>query len=190
MNGKDEAGTRWAMLVELDCGAFQHFSVASWNEFVGELVRRNMTPIAWSLGRRPTPVGVMFDFRGLRGARRPLAGIDLTFCDLGNACFEGALLDGSKLGSCPGANLRNARLKGTAFRGDVSGCAFTGAEEAGNADFHHAYFFADRPPTGLPAEALAACEVLPSSVDDADQIPPVPAETVLRARATITEVPW
>ena len=178
------------VIVEFDCGLMEHFDVTSFNEFMEKLVRRGMTPVAWSKGKRPPPVGVMFDFRHLQRPNATLSGIDLTFCDLeGGADFTGTNLQGAKLGSCPQACFRHAWLEGACFRGDISGADFTGAELA-DADFSHAYYFADKPPSGLSPEALAACEVLPPSVDDAGQMPPVPAEQVLRAKVTITEVPW
>ena len=68
MNAKSDGGGRTAMLVvlELDRDLLAHFGVREWNEFIGELVRRDLTPVAWAQGERPPPVGVMFDFRGLR----------------------------------------------------------------------------------------------------------------------------
>jgi hypothetical protein len=176
------------VVVELDHGVFQHFNVAQWNDFVGELVRLGLVPVAWSKGERPPPVGVMFDFRRLRRAHYRLAGIDLTFCDLGEADFEGADLKGAKLGDCAGANLRNARLQGAAFRGDVRGANFTGAE-LHDTDFSDAYYFAAKPPVGLPAEVLAACKSEPAAAGDADK-PSAPPEQPLRATVTISEVPW
>ena len=191
MNGNDESGTRWAMqvVVELDRSLLQHMDVRQWNEFVGELARLNMVPIVWSMGERPPPVGIMFDFRALRRAHYKLNGIDLTVCDLEGANFEGAWLKSAKLGSCPGANLRNARLQGAAFRGDVSAADFTGAE-LHDADFRDAYYFANRAPVGLPPEVLATCKAEPENAPDDAGGPPVPAEQPLRACVTITQVPW
>ncbi len=171
------------IIVEFDKSLFCHFTVCQWNEFMANLVRRNMTPVAWE--KRPPPLGVMFDFRGLRRANYRLDGIDLTFCDLDDANFEGASLQNAKVGSCPKANLRNARLHGASFRGDVSNCDFTDAKEICEADFRHAYYYDGSPPIGLPAEVLASCEVLPPSDED---IPSVP-EQPLRACVTIHEVP-
>ena len=192
MSGKDETGTRWAMqvVVELDRSLLQHMDVRGWNEFVGELSRLNMVPIAWSKGERPPPVGVIFDFRALRRAHYKLNGIDLTFCDLEGANFEGACLKGALLGSCPGANLRNARLQGAAFRGDISGADFTGGE-LHDTDFRDAYYFVNRPPLGLPPEVLDACKAEPENAPgDHPDGPPVPAEQPIRATVTISEVPW
>lgn len=192
MNSGNGGANRTAMLVIVELGGdlLEYFDVASWNEFMAELVRRDMTPIAWSQGERPSPVGVVFDFRGLHGARRPLAGIDLTFCDLEGAEFTGADLRGAKLWSCRGADFRNARLRGARFRGDISGCCFdSDGPELGETDFRHAFYSAHEPPTGLPAEALAACEVVPDAPDGADLSPAV-EELPLRVRATIHEVPW
>jgi hypothetical protein len=190
MSSGNDGSSRMAMLVivQFDGDLLQHFDPRSWNQFVGQLARRGQTPVAWSRGKRPPPLGVVFSFTGLRGARLGLNGIDLTFCELGEADFEGACLQGAKLGSCPGASFHGAQLQGASFRGDISECRFEGAKLG--ADFQNAYFFADKPPIGLAPEALATCEVLPPSVDDADQMPPVPAEQVLRAKVTITEVPW
>ncbi len=191
MNSEAESGTKWAMLVaiELDRSAFQHFTVASWNEFVGELARRGMTPIAWSKGERPPPIGVILNFRGLRRAHYKLNGIDLTLCDLEGAEFEGASLKGAKLGPCPGANLRNARLQGAAFRGDISGADLSGAE-LHDTDFRDSYYFDGTPPVGLPAEALATCKSEPASAPGDGDMPATPPERPIRATVTISEMPW
>ena len=57
MNGKADE-TRWAtqVVVEFDRSLFRHVGVAQWNAFVGELVRRGLTPVAWSKGKRPPPI--------------------------------------------------------------------------------------------------------------------------------------
>ncbi|TFG81498.1 MAG: pentapeptide repeat-containing protein, partial [Chromatiales bacterium] len=120
-------------------------------------VRIPLTPVAWPKGERPPPVGVMLDFRGLRATHCRLAGVDFTFCDLAGADFEGSSLKGAKVGSCPGARFRNARLQGAEFRGNVSGCDMSGAITEGT-DFAHAYCRADDPPLGLAPDALAAIE--------------------------------
>jgi uncharacterized protein YjbI with pentapeptide repeats len=177
------------VVVEFSRDLFQHFNVESWNEFVGELVRHGMVPVAWSKGERSPPVGVMLDFRGLRRAHYKLDGIDLTFCDLEGANFEGASLKGAKLGPCPGANLRGARLQGAAFRGDVSGADFTGAE-LHDTDFRDATYDPGKPPVGLPGEALANCKPEPENATDDAEVQSVPADQPLRATVTISEVPW
>ena len=191
MNEKDKAEARWSMLivVELDRGLLQHFDVRQWNDFVGELARRGMTPIGWAQGERPPPVGVTLSFRGLRRAHYRLTGIDLTLCELEGADFEGACLQGAKLGFCPKANFRYARLQGASFRADVSGVDFTGAELQG-AEWGDAYYFANDPPVGLPTEVLAACQCEPASAPGNADMPSTPPERPLRACVTITEVPW
>ena len=178
--------TRWAMqvVIEFDLALFRHFRVAQWNEFVGELVRRGLAPVAWAKGEKPPPVGVMFDFRGLRVRRCRLAGIDLTFCDLAGADFEGSSLKGAKLGGCPRANLRDTRLQGAEFRGDISDSDFTGATIDGT-DFTHAY--CHEPPLGLPPELAAVIKSVPEGAGDGAD---APFEQPLRARVTIHEVPW
>ena len=192
MSGKDETETRWAPLVVIECGVdlLNHIgSVARWNDLLWGLVRRRMVPVAWAKGSRPPPpIGVFFDFRGLCGANRDWTGIDLTFCETDGAAFDGADLSGAKLWSCPGATFRGSRLAGSEFRGDISGCRFDGA--VGDADFSRACYAADDPPTGLPAEALAACEVIHPSDKAPKGMPEAPEEIVLKVRATITEVPW
>lgn len=191
MNGKANDGTRWAtiIVVELGPGLLQQFGdVASWNEFVSSLVHRGLTPVAWGKGERPSPVGVMFDLRRLGRRHYDLAGIDLTLCDLAGADFECANLRGAKVGPCPAASFRRARLRGAQFRGDIGGCIFDDAELDG-ADFSHASHAAGDPPKGLPPEALSACKAL-TAVDDAERMADVPPERPLRATVTIHEVPW
>lgn len=189
MNCKDE-GTRWAVQIVVACDRhlFRHFrKVAQWNEFAAELVKRSLTPVAWSKGEQPSPIGVMFDFRGLRARHCRLDGIDFTFCDLEQADLEGSSLKGAKLGPCPKANLRGTRLHGTEFRGNLSGADMTGANVLG-ADFAQAYFHESEPPLGLPPEAMAAIERAPE--EPGDGVPDVPFAPPLRARVTIHEVPW
>jgi hypothetical protein len=176
------------VIVTFDCDLLDHFDAKSWNEFMRKLVQRGMTPLTWAHGKRPAPVGVSFDFRGLGCARRLLAGIDLTFCDLGEADFSCTNLQNAKLGSCPKASFKHAWLEGACFRGNISGCCFDGS--VGYADFSNAYYSADQPPTGLPPGSLATCEILDPSDDDHEEQPPIPAETILNSRVSITEVPW
>jgi len=174
------------VIVEFDASLFQHFRVAQWNSFVRELARRSLVPIAWAEGERPSPVGVMLDFKGLRARHCRLAGLDFTFCDLGGADLEGSSLKGGKVGDCPRANLRLTQLQEAEFRGDVSGTDFTGAAVDG-ADFGDAHHHEGEPPLGLPPEAMATIEEAPCETggrDDAPFMPPV------RVRATIHEVSW
>lgn len=175
------------VIVTFECDLLEHFDVPQWNMFMSKLVQRGMTPITWAHGKRPAPVGVSFDFRGLICSHRLLAGIDLTFCDLGEADFSCTNLQNAKLGSCAEACFKAARIEGACFRGNISGCCFNGS--VGCADFCHAYYSAGQPPTGLPPEVLAVCEVLPDEPDDSDW-PPVIVEQHLRVHATIHEVPW
>lgn len=190
MNGSDGDGTRWAVqvVVEFGPGLFRHFRVAQWNGFVGELARRGLAPVAWSQGETPPPIGVMFDFRGLRARYCRLDAIDFTFCDLAGADFEGSSLKGVKLGDCRGANLRRARLQGAEFRGDVSGADFTGADLQGTT-FLHAWRSTDEPPVGLPSEVVAAIESTTEEQGNGGG-PDAPFEQPLRARLMIHEVPW
>lgn len=187
MSGKDDAATRWAVqvIVEFDHSLFRRFRVAQWNEFASELVRRGLVPIAWAKGEAPPPVAVAFDFSGLRVRRCRLTGIDFTFADLSASDFEGSSLKNAKLGDCPRANLRNALLDGTQFRGDVSGADLTGSTIDG-ADFSHSY--CHELPIGLPPEALAAIKVVPR--EPGEGCPEEPFMQPLRARVTIHEVPW
>jgi hypothetical protein len=175
------------VIVTFECDLMEHFDVKSWNEFMGKLIGRNMTPISWSMGKRPPPLGVAFDFRGLQMSHARLSGIDLTFCDLEEANFTGTNLQGAKFGSCPQASFKYALLEGACFRGNISSCCFDGS--VGYADFSHAYYSAGEPPTGLPPEILATCEILPDEPDDPDW-PPVIVERHLRVHAMIHEVPW
>jgi hypothetical protein len=191
------AAHQMAMLVVLtfDSDLLEHFDVSQWNDFMGKLIRRGMTPVAWTKGRRPPPLGVMFDFRGLSCTCQRRELVDFTFCDLGDADFTATNLLGAKLGSCPGAVFTAASLESAHFRGDISGADFTDAE-VGDADFSHAYYHSDNPPTGLPPEVLAACDGVPPSVDGddgdagADLISRLPADQTLSVKATIHEVPW
>ena len=188
MSVKDTDGTQWAMQVvlEFDASLFRHFRVSVWNDFVAELARLGLVPIAWSRGERPPPVGVTFDFRGLRVTCCRLDGIDFTFCDLGGANFQGSSLKNAKIGDCPKANLRNTKLQGAEFRGDVSGAEFAGAITDGT-DFSHAYYLSGQPPVGLPPEVTAAIESVPRNPDGRTDEPFTPP---LRARVTIHTVPW
>lgn len=188
MSVKDADGTRWAtqVIVEFDQSLFRHVGVAKWNTFIGDLLRLGLVPIAWSRGERPPPVGVIFDFRGLRVTHCRLDGIDFTFCDLGGANFQGSSLKNAKLGDCPKANLRGTKLQGAEFRGDVSGTEFAGAITDGT-DFAHAYYLSGHPPIGLPPQTLAAIESVPRNPDGRTDEPFTPP---LRARVTIHEVPW
>jgi len=173
------------VVVEFDAGLFRHFRVAQqWNSFVGDVVRRGLTPVAWAKGERPPPIGVAFEFQNLRVTHCRLDGIDLTFCDLTHADFEGSSLKGAKLGDCPRANLRGAKLQGAEFRGDVSRADFTGAAIQGTS-FLQAYHYEGEPPLGLP-EALAAIRSVPREMGDGNEpfMPPVPA------RISVHEVPW
>jgi len=187
MSGKTDNGTRWAVqvIVEFDAGLFRHFRVAAWNQFVGDLVRRGLTPVAWAKGERPPPVAMEFEFRGLRAAHRRLDGINLTFCDLAHADLEGSSLKGAKIGDCPRANLRDTKLQGAEFLGDVRRADFTGAAIQGTS-FLQAYHYEGEPPLGLPPDALAAIRSVPREMGDGDEpfMPPV------RARISVHEVPW
>lgn len=187
MSGEDMSGGGWAaqVLVEFDKGLFRHVGVRRWNAFVGDLARLGLVPVAWSRGERPPPIGVSLDFGGLRATHCRLDGIDLTFCDLGGADLERSSLKGARLGDCPRANLRGTRLQGARFRGDVSGCDFTGAETEG-ADFSNAYRHEYDPPVGLPPETVAAIEEVPHNAGNPDE----PFMQPLRVNATIHEVPW
>jgi hypothetical protein len=189
VSGKDKTAKRWAVQIVAEFGRhlFRHFRLGQWNEFVGELVRRGLVPIAWSEGERPPPIGVAFEFRNLRATHCRLDGIDLTFCDLSGADFEGSSLKGAKVGDCPGANLRGTRLQGAEFRGDVSGADFTGAavDGAGFGDAHH---YEGEPPLGLPPEAMAEIKVVPREADEGR--PEEPFMQPLRARVVLHEVPW
>lgn len=199
MNGDDDTGegasTRTAMqvIVEISRDLLQSFNVKDWNEFVAELSRRELIPVVWSLGERPPPLGVMLDFRGLRRGHYHLTGIDLSLCWLDRACFEGACLKGAKMGCCPNADFRNARLQGASFyMCDISGCRFEGAE-LHDADFTDASYAMGHAPTGLPAETLAKCKAVmpepPPAPRDPDN-PPRSPERPLRATVTVSEVPW
>ena len=181
--------TAMLVIVTFDCDLMEHFDVRSWNEFMRKLVQRGMTPIAWSKGKKPTPLGVSFDFRGWRCECRRMEGIDLTFCDLGEADFTGTNLQGAKIGPCPEACFRDAWLELACFRGDMSGADFTGAGLS-EADFQHACYFAGKPPIGLPAEVLATCEAVPDATDQPDGWPPMIVEQTLRVRASVHEAPW
>jgi uncharacterized protein YjbI with pentapeptide repeats len=188
MNGKENAATRGAaqVIVEFDKSLFRRVGSARWNAFAGELVRRGMAPVAWSQGERPPPIGVMLDFRGLRARRCRLGAMDFTFCDLSQADFSGSSLQGAMIGDCPHANLRGTSLQGAEFRGDVSGCDFTGATVEG-ADFRHAYYEEGDPPIGLPVATLGAVERVTKETDGG---PEEPSMNPLRVRATFHEVPW
>jgi hypothetical protein len=189
VNGNTDGETRWAVqvMVEFDQSIFRHFRGDQWNEFVEELVRRGLLPIAWSKGERPPPIGVNFEFHGLRIAHCRLDGVDFTFCDLSSADLEGSSLKGARLGDCPKANLRRTRLQGASLSGDVSTADFTGATVDGT-DFGHAYYFEGEPPIGLPPDAMAAIECVPK--DASAKAPEQPFMQPLRARVTIHEVPW
>ncbi len=189
MSVKDTDGTRWAtqVIVEFDASLFRHFCVSAWNNFVAELARRGLVPVVWSKGERPPPVGVIFDFRGLRVTHCRLTGIDLTFCDLGGANFQGSSLKNAKLGDCPGANLRNTKLQDAEFRGDVGRADFSGATVEGT-DFTHAYYISGEPPVGLPPQTLAAIECVPRE-QDGDR-PDAPFTPPIKVTAVIHAVPW
>lgn len=188
MNGKNNAATQWAaqVIVEFDKSLFRRVGSAKWNDFVGELVRRGIVPVAWSQGERPPPIGVMLEFRGLRARRCRLGAMDFTFCDLTQADFSGSFLQDARIGNCPHANLRGTSLRGAEFRGDVSGCDFTGAATEG-ADFRHAYHEEGDPPIGLPVATLGAIECVTKETGGG---PEDPSMRPLRAKATFHEVPW
>jgi len=185
------SNTCMIVIVEFDCDILDHFDVPQWNEFMGKLTQRGMTPINWAHGKRPAPVGVSFDFRHLKKTCARLQGIDLTFCDLEGADFTGSNLQGAKFGSCPHACFKYCWLELVCFQGNISGCQFTsdgtGLEDA---DFSKAYYSEKDPPTGLPPEILATCEILPDAPDTPADWPPVIVEKTLQAKITIHEVPW
>lgn len=183
--------TRTCMLVTIDFDAslLHHFDARQWNDFVERLSQRRMCPLTWTQGKRPSPIGVYFDFTGLSASYRNLADFDLTFCELDGASFDGANLRHAKIGSCPNATFRYAHLHGAEFRGNVSGCDFTGAEMDA-VDLRHAYYSASHPPKDMSADLLARCEVLPPSPHVPMKNPCLPSETVLNVRATISSVPW
>jgi hypothetical protein len=193
MNGGDGNGdkrTAMQVVVEIDRSLIQHFDVPGWNQFVADLSRHGLLPAAWAPGERPPPVAIMLDFRRVQRARYRLSGIDLSLCWLEGANFEGSCLKGAKMGCCPNATFRDARLQGADFSDcDVSGCCFVGAELHG-AKFDHAVYDPANPPVGLPPELLAVCK--PDS--DAKPSPAKPqgrpGERPLRATVTISEVPW
>ncbi len=192
MSGNDETGTRWAMQVVVELGRtiLQHMDVRGWNEFVGELVRRGMVPIAWSKGERPPPVGVMFDFRGLRRMHYRLNGINLSLCALDGGSFECASLKGALLGDGKAVCYRGARIHGARFCGDISGCDFSGCSGIEHALWDDASFSVEDPPIGLPPEVLTRCKPEPASAPGDGDMPSTPPEQPLRATVTITEVPW
>ncbi len=195
MNGNDANGggsnrTAMQIIVEIDRGLLQHFDVRLWNAFMADLSRHQLIPTVWSPGEVPAPVGIMLNFRGLQRAHYRLNGIDLSLCGLEGANFEGACLQGAKLGCCPNATFKDARLQEADFSDcDVSGCCFIGAELQG-ADFTRVTYDPANPPIGLPAELLAKLKAEPPD-------PPVNAdkqgrftERPLKACVTISEVPW
>jgi hypothetical protein len=188
VNGNSDGETRWAVqvVVEFDQSIFRHFRVGQWNEFAAELVRCCLTPVAWSKGEQPSPIGVMFDFSGLRATHCRLDSIDLTFCDLDGANLEGSSLKGAKVGDCPRAKLRRTWLQGASFRGDVSAADFTDARIEGT-DFSDAHYLTESPPLGLPPDAMAAIECIPSDQAGSKDDPFMPPVNV---KAVIHEVPW
>jgi hypothetical protein len=181
--------TRWALqiIMEFDAALFRHVGVSKWNDFVGELRRLGLVPVAWAKEERPTPLGIMLSFEGLQARHCRLDRLDFTFCDLTGADLDGSSLKGAKICDCPGANLRATRLQGAEFRGDMSSCDLTGAAVEG-ADFRHAYHYEGKPPLGLPPEAMAAIKVVPKEERDGDADEPFMQP--LRVKAVIHEVPW
>jgi hypothetical protein len=71
------------IVIGFDKSLLQHFdNITARNEFVANLVERSLTPVAWSLVGKPSPIGFMLEFRSLRRVHCRLDNIDLTFCDL------------------------------------------------------------------------------------------------------------
>jgi hypothetical protein len=193
MSGDENGGsTRTAMqvLVEIDKSLLQHFDVKSWNEFAAQLSKHGLLPTGWAPGERPPPVAILLDFRRLQRAHYKLTGINLSLCWLEGACFEGACLKGARLGCCPNANFRDARLQGADFSDcDVSGCCFVGAQ-LHDADFTGATYDPASPPTGLPPDVLAICAAEAPEQPSSTKPQQRAGERPLRATVTISEVPW
>ena len=186
----DSHRTAMQLLVEISRDLLQSFSVAEWNTFVADLSAHGLIPTVWSPGERPPPVAVLLDFRGLRRGHYRLTGIDLSLCWLEGANFEGACLKGAKIGCCPNANFRDARLQGADFSDcDISGCCFDGAE-LHDTDFTNASYDPENPPTGLPPEALAMCKPEPRERPVSAKPQGRAGERPLRATVTVGRVPW
>jgi hypothetical protein len=178
------------VVVELRDGLLNHFSVAEWNAFMADLMSRDLIPAVWASGKRPPPVTVDLNFKGLQRAHYRLDGIDLSLCYLDHANFTGASLKNARLGAGKQVSYRGARLQGADFRGiEISGNDFTDSQGTDPAMFQGAYYAPDNPPKGLPPEVLAVCER-----DEATAVRPtsgqsVPTESPLRACVTIQRIP-
>ena len=191
--GNDQGGvkcTAMQILIEVDKSLFQFFDVAEWNALVADLAERGLMPAVWAPGERPPPVAVVLDFHRLQRKHYHLDGINLGMAWLEEANFEGASLKNAKLGCCPNATFKDARLQGANFEDcDISGCCFEGAQLDG-ADFSGAAYHPDNPPVGLPAEILAVCKADPDATVSSAKPQERPGERPLGSCVTVAAVPW
>lgn len=189
-----DGGTAMRIVVEFDRSLLSHFSVSAWNDFIDGLMAMNLTPITWSPGERPPPLGVLLDFSRLQRAHYRLDGIDLSMCWLEDADFTGASLKGARLGCGKNVSYRQARLDLADFSDgvEISGCDFTDATGLETALFDGAsYGLADQP-KGLPPEILAVCKAKADAPPADPQKVSAPrhlSEVPLRACVTIHATP-
>ena len=184
------------VLVELKRDLLSRFDVAGWNQFVEELIDKNILAATWRPGERPPALIVFLDFRGLRMRNRHLDGIHLGVASLEGADFSGSSLRGAKLGSCRDALFTGARLHGADFEYcEISGADFTDASGIETAVFRRSSYWVGNPPVGLPPSVLAKCDpsAEPPTTDRRDQShKPNPAatdESPVRCVATICSTP-
>jgi len=126
--------------------------IAAWNDLLARLVDRGLTLPAWNAGDEVDPLFVMLDFSHMRMPRRVLDGIDWGDCNLSKAILDQSSLRNARIGNCPWASFRGARLQGAVICGDVSGADFTDAQGVVLAGSTHD---PRHPPTGVSPSVLA-----------------------------------
>lgn len=184
------------IIVEFNSSLLSHFSVATWNAFVDDLMEKNLIPPMWSPGERPSPVAVMLDFSRLQRRNYRLDGINLALCWLENADFTGASLKNAHLGCGRHVCYRECRLDNADFTlVEISGCDFTDCTGIETAIWDRATYDPANPPVGLPPEIVARCKPEAKPPPENPRAPSNPAEPTgfmvapLRACVTIHEIP-
>ncbi len=188
--------TATMIVIDFDRAVMQHLDVPQWNAFVAFLLDKDLVPPMWMHGERPPPLAVTLDLHGLRRAHYVLDAIDLRMAWLADADFSFGSLVGARLGCCPRANFKSARLHGADFRGvEISGCDFTDAKGLDAVLFEGAAYDLSCPPMGLPPQILARCKAEAAPSPTGTNPPSNPTwpsglpESPLKCLATVYTIP-